>query len=364
MIFQSWDNEENEMSGQPADVKSLSDRARVLLKTLIETHISDGHPVGSRTLAKFSGLDVSAATIRNVMSDLEDLGLIASPHTSAGRIPTPAGYRVFIDSMLRWKPVTRADFHHYQSQLSTAGDSQALVDSASQLLSGITQMAGVVTLPKQSAARLEQLEFVKLGEKRVLAVLVFAHGEVQNRVLQLARDYRKSELQSAANYLTEKFSGLDLAQARQELVVELKQIRSDMNQLMDSVMELGGQALGAEGDERPDDYILVGQTLLMGYEELSNIEKLRKLFETFSAKQDILHILDRCTEANGIQIFIGQESGSSVLNDCSVVSAPYSVDGHVVGVLGVIGPTRMAYERVIPVVDVTARLLGAALNSR
>jgi len=239
-----------------------------------------------------------------------------------------------------------------------------LVDSASQLLSGITQMAGVVTLPKQSAARLEQLEFVKLGEKRVLAVLVFAHGEVQNRVLQLARDYRKSELQSAANYLTEKFSGLDLAQARQELVVELKQIRSDMNQLMDSVMELGGQALGAEGDERPDDYILVGQTLLMGYEELSNIEKLRKLFETFSAKQDILHILDRCTEANGIQIFIGQESGSSVLNDCSVVSAPYSVDGHVVGVLGVIGPTRMAYERVIPVVDVTARLLGAALNSR
>ena len=349
------------MSAANADIKALSDRARELLKTLIETHISDGQPVGSRTLAKTAGLDVSPATIRNVMSDLEDLGLITSPHTSAGRVPTTAGYRLFVDSMLQTKPLTDVLVNRFKSELDNAHSAPTLTESASSLLSGITQMAGVVTLPKRNTAILEQIEFVRLSEKRVLAVLVMTHGEVQNRVLLLDRDYTRSELQQAANFLNEHFAGLDFVEARRRLITELRQLRADLNSLMAAVIDLGGQALDVD---EPQDYVLVGQTLLMDYDELSDVDKLRQLFEIFSTKNDILHILDRCAGAEGVQIFIGQESGNKVLDDCSVVSAPYSVDGRIVGVLGVIGPTRMAYDRVVPIVDVTARLLGSALNSR
>ena len=344
-----------------ADTKKLSGRARDLLKALIETHISDGQPVGSRTLAKAAGIDVSPATIRNVMADLEDQGLISSPHKSAGRVPTTAGYRLFVDSMLETKPLTNALVNRFKLELDNSQQSPTLTESASSLLSGITQMAGVVTLPKINAAILEQIEFVRLSEKRVLAVLVMAHGEVQNRVLLLDRDYDRSELQQAANFLNEHYAGMGFVQARQSLVTQLRKLRADLDSLMESVIELGGQAF--EVDE-PQDYVLVGRTLLMDYAELSDVDKLRQLFEIFNTKNDILHILDRCADAEGVQIFIGQESGNKVLDNCSVVSAPYSVDGRIVGVLGVIGPTRMAYDRVIPIVDVTARLLGAALNSR
>ncbi len=343
------------------DIKILSDRARDLLKALIKNHISDGQPVGSRTLAKTAGLDVSPATIRNVMADLEEQGLISSPHKSAGRIPTTAGYRLFVDSMLETKPLTDALVNRFRSELENSPHSPTLTESASSLLSGMTQMAGVVTLPKRNAAILEQIEFVRLSEKRVLAVLVMAHGEVQNRVLLLDRDYDRSELQQAANFLNEHYAGMDFVAARLSLVTELRKLRADLNSLMESVIELGGQALKVD---EAQDYVLVGQTLLMDYAELSDVDKLRQLFEIFNTKNDILHILDRCAGAEGVQIFIGQESGNKVLGDCSVVSAPYSVDGRIVGVLGVIGPTRMAYDRVVPIVDVTARLLGAALNSR
>lgn len=340
----------------------LTEREHALLKSLIETHIADGLPVGSRTLAKVSGLDVSAATIRNIMADLEEMGLLASPHTSAGRVPTAAGYRLFVDSMLQTKPLTDKVVSRFRLELEGAQDSMALVESASGLLSGVTRLAGIVTLPKKDVATLKQIEFVKLGDQRVLAVMVLQHGEVQNRVLTLDREYSKSELIEASNYLSELFTGLDVQHAREKLVEELQHLRKNMDSLMGAAIELGEQVFGA-GDER-GDFVMAGQTQLMEYDELSNVEQLRRLFEIFNTKRDILHVLDRCTSAEGVQIFIGQESGYDVLDSCSVVSAPYSVDGRIVGVLGVIGPTRMAYERVIPIVDVTSRLLSAALNSR
>ncbi len=344
------------------EFQMLPERAAQLLKSLIETHISDGKAVGSRTLAKVSGLDVSPATIRNIMADLEEMGLIAAPHTSAGRVPTTAGYRLFVDSMLQTQPINDALLRQLQSQLDTAPDSQALAESASTLLSSITGLAGVVTLPQADVVKLEQIEFVRLSENRVLAVLVLAHGEVQNRVLTLDREYGRAELAEAANYLTEHFGGMDLRGARERLVEDLNALRRDMNHLMEAAIELGEQVLVS--DRPQSDYVMVGQTQLMDYAELSDVEKLRQLFETFSTKRDILHILDRCSRAEGVKIFIGHEAGNKAFDDCSVVTAPYTIDGKIVGVLGVIGPTRMAYDRVIPIVDVTARLLGSTLNSR
>ena len=343
--------------------RMLSEREQILLKSLIETHIADGQPVGSRTLAKVCGLKVSAATIRNAMADLEEMGLLVSPHTSAGRVPTAAGYRVFVDSMLQTRPLTDSIVQRLEAELDAAPDSHALVESASNLLSGVTRLAGIVTLPRKDAATLEQIEFVKLGEKRVLAVIVLKHGEVENRVLTLDREYSRSELEKAANYLTERYAGMDVTHARERLLNELRQLREDMNSLMESAIELGEQVLNP-GEEDEGDFVMTGQTRLMEYDELSDVERLRALFEVFSAKRDILHILDRCTAADGVRIFIGQESGYDVFDNCSLVSAPYSVDGKVVGVLGVIGPTRMPYDKVVPVVDVTSRLLSAALNSR
>lgn len=342
--------------------RMLTEREQVLLKTLIEAHIADGQPVGSRTLARVSPLGVSPATVRNVMADLEDMGLLASPHTSAGRVPTAAGYRLFVDSMLQTQPLNDEIVERYKARLDNAQDAHELVRSASGLLSGVTQLAGIVTLPRKGGAILQQIEFVKLGEKRVLAVMVLSHGEVENRVLTLDRDYSRSELGQAANYLTEHFSGIDVSQARSKLMAELDKLRRDMNSLMESAISLGEKVLGEDIDE--DDFVIEGQTRLMDYEELSNVERLQALFEVFNTKRDILHILDQCTNAEGVQIFIGQEAGYDFLEPCSLVSAPYSVDGKVVGVLAVIGPTRMAYDRVIPTVDLTSRLLSAALNSR
>ena len=340
----------------------LSDRARQLLKTLVETHISDGQPVGSRTLARASGLNVSPATIRNIMSDLEEFGFIASPHTSAGRVPTEAGYRLFVDSLLQVEPLNEGIVKQFSDELNHALDSQALVHSASSLLSGITHLAGVVTLPRHANNIIRQIEFMPLSGQRVLAVLVMAGDNVQNRILKLERDYSRSELEQAANFLTEQFAGMDIVEARKRLTAELQEMRSSLNELMESVLALGEQAFSRSQEE--EDYVLAGETHLMEYAELSDMEKLRQLFEAFHQKRDILHILDRCVDADGVQIFVGHESGYSVLDDCSIVSAPYSVDGEILGVLGVIGPTRMSYDQVIPIVDVTARLLGAALNSR
>lgn len=342
---------------------ALSERAQRLLKVLVESYIRDGQPVGSRTLARTAGLRLSPATIRNVMADLEDFGFVRSPHTSSGRIPTTLGYRLFVDTMLKVKPINHDVVGHLKGELDPDLNRQALVEAASRLLSGITQLAGIVTVPRKDHVVLRQIEFLELSENRVLAILVMNQHEVQNRVIHLDRRYGSGELQQIANYLNTQFAGNDLKEVRRRIIDELEAVRQDMDRLMRSAIDLGEKVF-ADDKVEDEGYIVAGQTNLMDYEELSSVETLRQLFDAFTQKREILVLLDKCIWAEGVHIFIGQESGYAAFDECSVVSAPYSVEGAAVGVLGVIGPTRMAYDRVIPVVDITAKLLGSALNSR
>ena len=335
-------------------------RAQHLLKVLVKRYIREGQPVGSRTLSRDSGLDLSPATIRNVMADLEDLGLVRSPHTSAGRVPTVSGFRFFVDSLLRTEPIEARAADRLRQELQPDRAVPELVQSTSSLLSDITHLAGLVTLPRREHLRLRHVEFLPLSAQRVLVVLVVNDREVQNRVIQTGRQYSEQELQQAANYLNVVFGGKDLQEARETLLREMQAAREGVNRMMLAAIEVADQAFAAE--ERGDDYILAGQTNLMEFAELRDLEKMRQLFEAFYEKRRILHLLDKALRADGMQIFIGEESGYEVLGELSVVTAPYTVNGQVVGVLGVIGPTRMAYERIIPVVDLTARLLGSALN--
>jgi heat-inducible transcriptional repressor len=338
----------------------LNERSQRLLKFLVERYIRDGQPVGSRTLSKDSGLDLSPASIRNVMADLEELGLINSPHTSAGRVPTVQGYRLFVDSLLTIKPLDEQAVRTLQDQIGVVEDSRSLLSSASALLSDVSSMAGIVMLPRREMVALRQVEFLPLSGKRVLVVLIINEREVQNRIIQTSRSYSASELQQAANYLNQSFAGRDLKSVREHLLGEMRQTRENMDQLMVAAIEMADKAFQPEVERA--DYVMAGQTNLMNYTEMGNIERLKQLFETFNRKRDVLHLLDQCLNSKGVQIFIGNESGYEALDDCSVVTAPYRLEGDVVGVLGVIGPTRMAYDRMIPIVDVTARLLGAALN--
>ncbi|MBK7250534.1 MAG: heat-inducible transcriptional repressor HrcA [Gammaproteobacteria bacterium] len=344
--------------------EGLNERAQRLLKTLVEAYIRDGQPVGSRTLSRESGLALSSATIRNVMADLEELGFVASPHTSAGRVPTDKGYRFFVDTLLRVEPLDGDAVTRMRLELDSHSDtSKTLAATASQLLSRVTHLAGVVTLPRSQAASITQVEFLRLSENRILAILVFDGREVQNRIIQVGRHYSSEELRRAANFLNEQLRGRTVTQARGEILRQLKETHEHMNQVMLDAIAMAQHALRDEqGDEL--EYVMAGETNLMGVAELSSVEKLRRLFEAFNEKRDVLHLLDQSLHADGVHIFIGQESGYRILDDCSVVTAPYSANNEIVGVLGVIGPTRMAYERVIPIVDMTARLLGAALNSR
>jgi len=344
--------------------EGLNERAQLLLKALIENYIRDGQPVGSRTLSRDSGLSLSSATIRNVMADLEDLGLVASPHTSAGRIPTDKGYRLFVDTLLKLKPLRHEEIEEIERRLrSDVANGRSLVQTVSQMLSNVTHMAGLVTLPNPNYVALSQIEFIALSENRALAIMVMSNREVQNRVVQLDRYYSSEELRRAANYLNEAFAGRSLPDVRAQLVAQLQETRQHMNQLMQDAIQMAQKVFDAKPDEGVE-YVIAGETNLMGFAELSNVDRLRRLFEAFNEKHDILRLLDSCLRAEGIQIFIGQESGYRILDDISVVTAPYTLDNRVVGVLGIIGPTRMAYERVIPIVDVTAKLLGSALNAR
>ena len=344
--------------------ESLSERAQLLLKALIENYIREGHPVGSRTLSRDSGLSLSSATIRNVMADLEDLGFVASPHTSAGRIPTDKGYRFFVDTLLKLKPLQHEEIEDIERRLvSDASDGRSLVQTVSQMLSSVTHMAGLVTLPNPHYISLMQIEFVGLSENRALAIMVMNNREVQNRVVQLERYYSAEELRRAANYLNEAFAGRSLPDVRAMLLKQLQETRQHMNQLMQDAIQVAQKVFDTQLEEQVE-YVIAGETNLMGFAELSNVDRLRRLFEAFNEKHDILRLLDSCLRAEGIQIFIGHESGYRILDDISVVTAPYLIDNQVVGVLGIIGPTRMAYERVIPIVDVTAKLLGSALNAR
>jgi len=342
---------------------ALSERAQLMLRTLIDRYIRDGQPVGSRTLAREAGLELSPATVRNVMADLEELGFISSPHTSAGRIPTVQGYRFFVDTLLKVRPLDLKSMEQMRMQLALEwdGDPKNLVESASGLLSGITHMAGVVTLPKHEHIYFRRVEFLPLSGNRVLAVLVTGEDEVQNRILNVEKQCSAAELQQASNYLNTLLAGKDLSDVRATLLREMQEARVTMNEMMLTAMQMADQVLEKTRDE---DFVMAGQTNLMEFHELCNIDKLRNLFDAFSRKRDILHLLDQCIHAKGIQIFIGDESGYRMLDECSMVTAPYSVDGEILGVLGVIGPTRMAYDRVIPIVDATARLLGAALNQK
>jgi len=342
--------------------KQPDERAQIILRTLVRQFIRDGQPVGSRTLSKASGLSLSPATIRNVMSDLEEFGFIASPHTSAGRVPTPKGYRFFVDTMVKFTPLDEHAMRDLQSQFvdDLQRDRRAVAETASAALSTLTSMAGLVTLPKQSHVALRQIEFLPISDRRVLAILVNSESEVQNRILNMDRDCTQDELQRAANYLNDNFAGKEISDIRRLVLEELEQTQQTMNQLMIDTVAFAQRALDVDTSA---GFVMKGETQLMNYDELSDIDRLRQLFDAFSQQREILGLLDRSIAAEGVQIFIGEESGYEMLDNCSVVTAPYRIDDDVVGVLGVIGPTRMAYDRVIPIVDATAKLLGAALNA-
>ena len=340
----------------------LSERAQHLLRVMVRRYIRDGQPLGSRTLTRESGLDVSPATVRNVMADLEEMGYVQAPHTSAGRVPTDKGYRFFVDSLPAFQDLDNGVIRDTDIQLGGDQSPDALVDSASNLLSGLTRLAGLVTLPRHGPRALRHVEFLPLSDQRVLAILVLNEHEVENRIVHTDRDYTQGELQQIANFLNAEFAGQGVDQVRTELLRSMESDKERMNALMAQVVELGGKVFDRGAGHEGDDYVVAGQTNLMEFQELSDVEKLRSLFEAFTEKRDILHLLDRCLTADGLQIFIGEESGYRVFDGCSLVTSPYSADGEVLGVLGVIGPTRMEYDRVIPVVNMTARLLGSALN--
>ncbi len=335
----------------------LDKRAQVLLKTLIERYIAEGQPVGSRTLSKYSGLDLSPATIRNVMSDLEELGFIASPHTSAGRVPTPAGYRFFVDTLLIVKQLESSELRELEGHLAP-DNPQRLIHNASQLLSQLSQFAGVVMTPRRRTSTFRHVEFLRLSEKRILLIVVSPEGDVQNRILFTEREYSASELTEAANFINQHYSGQSFEDVRARVQVEVRDLRQDLFKLMNAALE-AGSAL-AEGGEQ---YVVSGERNLFAVRDLSqDVGRLKQLLELFERKTSLLQILDLSLRGQGVQIFIGGESGVSAPDDVSVVTSPYKVDGEVVGTVGVIGPTRMAYDRVVPIVDVTAKLLSSALS--
>ena len=343
------------------DHSDLDARSRRLLRSLIATYLANGEPVGSRTLARSSGLDVSPATIRNIMSDLEEVGLVTSPHTSAGRIPTPRGLRLFVDSLVELRPLPPAQRARLELEMSRqSATARDIMTSTSALLSAVTRFVGVVTVPRQADFPLRHIDFVALPDARVLVILVFADNQVQNRVVDLGSALSAATLEQAANYLNSHFAGLRMDEVRVKLLAELREAGSELNRVLSEAVELASATFAPVAGE--DDVLVSGQTNLMGYEEMADIGRLRDLFETFQRKRDLLQLMDMCAHAQGVQLFIGEESGFAALDGCSVVTASYGSGNRVLGSVGVIGPTRMAYDRVIPVVQTTAELLSDALG--
>lgn len=340
----------------------LNDRAAILLKQLVASYISDGQPVGSKQLAQDAGLDISSATIRNVMCGLEKDGLVVAPHTSAGRIPTERGLRLFVDSLLEVQPIEEKLVSQLQQQLDPDMEMNDLVNHASQMVSEMTQMAGIVSVPKQTHAKLRHIEFLPLPEKRVLAIMVTNEKDVQNKVLHLDKEYSADELQHAANFLNQQFIGQDVHQIRESLLQDLDRSRQDVDNVMKTVVEVADKALSDDEIVQPE-FIVQGETNLVRYNENTDREQLQHLFEIFDRKREMLGLFDRCVHSEGVKIFIGHEAGFEGFGDCSVITAPYSIGENAVGVLGVIGPARMNYDKVIPVVDITAKILGDALKS-
>jgi heat-inducible transcriptional repressor len=330
----------------------LDDRARLLLKALVERYIAEGQPVGSRTLSRASGLDLSPATIRNVMADLEEMGLIASPHTSAGRIPTARGYRLFVDTMLT------AQRDQLLAAPSLAADQpQKVISNAAQLLSNLSHFVGVVMAPKRSSV-FRHIEFLRLSEKRFLVIIVTPDGDVQNRVVFTAQDYSQSQLIEAANYLNTNYAGMAIEQVRERLKAEVESLRSEIAVLMQTAVEASSQAMREQ-----DEVVISGERNLLQVQDFSSdMGHLRRAFDLFEQKTQLMRLLDVSSQAAGVRIFIGGESQVVPFEELSIVSAPYEVDGQVVGTVGVIGPTRMPYERMIQIVDITSKLVSNALS--
>jgi heat-inducible transcriptional repressor len=330
----------------------LDDRSKLLLKALVERYIADGQPVGSRTLSRASGLELSPATIRNVMSDLEELGLIVSPHTSAGRIPTARGYRLFVDTMLTVQP---AEF----AQHSLAHDQpQKVISNAANLLSSLSQFVGIVIAPRRTSV-FRHLEFLRLSERRVLVIIVSPDGDVQNRVIFTESDYSQAQLLEAANFLNSHYVGMDIEQVRSRLQGEVESLRSEIAALMQAAVTVSTQAMA----EVQDEVIISGERNLLSVSDFSSdMGHLRRAFELFEQKAQLMRLLEVAQQAEGVRIFIGGESQVVPFEDLSIVSSPYEVDGKVVGTLGVIGPTRMAYDRMIQIVDITSKLVSNALS--
>jgi heat-inducible transcriptional repressor len=338
----------------------LDDRAKTLLKALVERYIADGQPVGSRTLSRASGLDLSPATIRNVMADLEDLGLIASPHTSAGRIPTARGYRLFVDTMLTARPLDLAQPDPEVTAMLQPDQPQRVIAQAASLLSNLSSFVGVVTAPRKASV-FHHIEFMRLGDKRVLVILVAPDGDVQNRVIFTARDFTPTELLEATNYLNAHYAGLTIEAVRERLKTEIDALRGEIAALMQAAVQVGTEAMAASSD----NVVVSGERKLLDVQDFGHdLGGLRKLFDLFEQKTELMRLLDVSSRAEGVRIFIGGESQVVPYEALSVVTAPYEVDGRVVGTLGVIGPTRMAYERMIQIVDITSRLVGHALSAR
>tara|TARA_B110000305_G_scaffold54095_1_gene59674 strand:+ start:2636 stop:3649 length:1014 start_codon:yes stop_codon:yes gene_type:complete len=335
----------------------LDSRAQSLLKTLITHHIGDGQPVGSKTLSASSDLDLSPASIRNIMKDLEDAGFVSSPHTSAGRIPTNKGYRLFVDSLVTVQSLDDVEISSLKNQL-IASDNKHLISSAANTLSELTKFAGIVMIPKAKKIKYKHIEFIGISERRVLVIIITDDGNVQNSVLYTNHDYDKTSLTEAANYFNKEFSGYSVEEAKKRLMDDLKHMKTNISDLMSSAINSA-----ADNNDEADNIVMSGQTKLLETVELSqNVASIRKILEVFEKKSALLKLLESSQHANGIQIFIGEESGYQALDECSVITAPYEADGEVLGILGVIGPTRMAYERVIPIVDITAKLLGNSIK--
>ncbi|MCE1250665.1 MAG: heat-inducible transcriptional repressor HrcA [Comamonadaceae bacterium] len=332
----------------------LDDRAKLLLKALVERYIADGQPVGSRTLSKASGLELSPATIRNVMADLEELGLIASPHTSAGRIPTARGYRLFVDTMLT---VQR---HQLAPPELVPEQPQKVIANAASLLSNLSQFVGVVMAPRRTSV-FRQIEFLRLSERRLLVIIVSPEGDVQNRVIFTDVDYAPAQLVEAANFLNAHYAGLAMEQVRERLKTEVERLRGEVATLMQAAVNVSSEAL----TQAQDEVVIAGERNLLAVSDFSgDMHNLRRAFDLFEQKTQILRLLDISSQAEGVRIFIGGESQVVPFEDLSVVSAPYEVDGQIVGTLGVIGPTRMAYDRMIEIVDITSKLVTNALSYR
>ncbi len=330
----------------------LDDRAKLLLKALVERYIADGQPVGSRTLSKASGLELSPATIRNVMSDLEELGLIASPHTSAGRIPTNRGYRLFVDTMLT---VQKGEL---LTQRLAPDQPQKVIASAANMLSSLSHYVGVVMAPKRASV-FRHIEFLRLSEKRVLLIIVSPEGDVQNRVIFTEADYSQSQLIEASNYLNAHYAGMAIEQVRLRVKQELVNLQSEIASLMQAAVQMSSEVL----NEDEGDVVISGERNLLSVSDFSSdMGNLRQAFDLFEQKTQLMRLLDVSSQADGVRIFIGGESQFVPMQELSVVSAPYEVDGHIVGTLGVIGPTRMPYERMIQIVDITSKMVGNALS--